>query len=219
MLLVLLAVAHAAIPPLYAQPEPTDIATAFEDYAKGQGKSGPATQIRCAPLVEGVVLCFRYVHDGHLTYVTQSEAVAWHADDPALVAAATAQAATLDDARFERMPVADMPGAVYWVSRKGDGLDGAAFLDPRRLDRVAGGPAVVAMPAAGTLLFWRPDGGDLDRIVAVGVRRMADASDHPISDRIFRWDGTVWRVWGETVPNDASTTAGASGSGSGSGTR
>jgi hypothetical protein len=213
MLLLLLTVARAAIPPLYPQPEPADIAVAFEEYAKGQGKSGPATRIRCAPLAEGVVLCFRYVHEGRLTYVTQSEVVTWHADEPALIAAATAQATAIDDARFERTPVADTPGAVYWVSRKGDGLDGAAFLDPRRLERVAGGPVVVAMPAAGTLLFWRPDGGELDRIVAIGVRRMADASDHPISDRVYRWDGTAWRVWGKAVPKDAS------GSGSGSGTR
>src|SRR5678815_5721014 len=82
MLLVLLAVARAAIPPLYPQPEPADIETAFEAYATGQGKSGPATQIRCAPLAEGVVLCFRYLRDGRLTYVTQTEAVTWHADEP-----------------------------------------------------------------------------------------------------------------------------------------
>jgi hypothetical protein len=209
MLLALLAVALAAVPPLYAQPEPADIAKAFEEYAKGQGKSGPATQIRCAPLAEGMVLCFRYLHDGRLKYVTQSEVVAWHANEAALVAAATAHAASIEDARFERTTVADTAGAVYWVSRKGDGLDGAAFLDPRRLERVAGGPVVVAMPEAGTLLFWRPDGGELDRIVAVGVRRMADASDHPISDRVYRWDGTQWKVWGQAVP----------GAGSGSGAR
>ncbi len=213
MLLALIVTARAAIPPLYAQPEPADIGTVFEAYAKGQGKSGPATQIRCAPLADGIVLCFRYVHDGRLTYVTQTEVVTWHADEQALVAAATEQALAMDDARFERTPIADTPGAVYWVSRKGDGLDGAAFLDPRRLERVAGGPVVVAMPAANTLLFWRPDGGELDRIVAIGARRMADASDHPISDRVYRWDGTVWRVWGQAVPKDAA------GSGSGSGTR
>jgi hypothetical protein len=213
MLLAFLAQALAAVPPLYPQPEPADIATAFEEYAKGQGKSGAATRIRCRPLAEGIVLFFRFLDEGRLKYVTQSEVVAWRADDATLVAAATAHAATIDDARFERTPVDGTPGAAYWVSRKGDGLDGAAFLDPRRLERVAGGPVVVAMPAAGTLLFWRPDGGELDRIVAVGVRRMADASDHPISDRVYRWDGTVWRVWGQAVPKDEP------GSGSGSGTR
>lgn len=209
MLAAFLTVAFAAVPPLYPQPEPPDIAVAFEEFAKGQGKSGPATQIRCAPLADGIVLCFRYLHDGRLKYVTQSEVVAWHAGDAALVAAATARAAEIDDARFERTPVPDTPGAMYWVSRKGDGLDGAAFLDPRRLQRVAGGPVVVAMPAANTLLFWRPDGGELDRIVAIGVRRMADASDHPISDRVYRWDGTEWKVWGQAVPRPETGTGGA----------
>jgi hypothetical protein len=211
MLLALLALARAAIPALYPQPEPADIGEAFAGYAKSQGRSGPATEIRCRPLAEGLTLCFRYLEGGHLKYVTQSEAVAWHADDDALLAAARATAAGLDDARFERTAIADTPDAVYWVSGRGDGLDGAAFLDPKRLERIAGGPVVVAAPSAGTFLFWRPGTGEADRILAVGVRRMADAADHPICDRLYRWDGTAWRVWGQAVPKQAE--------GSGSGTR
>jgi hypothetical protein len=213
LLPAIFAVAHAAIPPLYAQPEPADVAVAFAELAGSQGRSGPAAEIRCRPLAEGLLLCFRYLEDGRLRYVTRADAVAWHADDGALLDAATARATTLDDARYERTAIADTEGGVYWVSKKGDGLDGAAFLDPRRLDRVAGGPVVVAVPTSTTLLFWRPGNDEVDRIMAVGVRRMADAADHPISDRIYRWDGTAWRVWGRAVPEDPS------GSGSGSGTR
>ncbi len=215
MLLAVLALAHAAMPPLYPQPEPADIAPAFAEYAKAQGKSGPATEIRCRPLADGLALCFRYLESGRLKYVTQSDVVAWHADDAALVAAATAQAAALDDARFTRTTIPDTADAVYWVSQKGDGLDGAAFLDPRRLERIAGGAVVVAMPSADTFLFWRPGSGETDRILAVGVRRMADASDHPVSDRVYRWDGTEWRVWGRAV----SETGSGSGSGKASETR
>jgi hypothetical protein len=194
--------ALAEVPPLYPQPEPPDVAAAFEALANAEGRTGPAADVRCSPYADGIVLCFRFDDGGKRKYVTEADVVAWRADDAALVSAATARAAALDDARFERTAIADTAGGVYWVSRRGDGLDGAAFLDPRRLERIAGGPVVVAMPTASTFLFWRPDGGEVDRIVAVGVRRMADAADHPVSDRVYRWDGTRWRVWGQAVPSE-----------------
>ena len=40
---------------------------------------------------------------------------------------------------------------------------------------------------------------DFDKVVAVGVRRMVDASAVPVSPRIYSWDPRTeaWTVWGE----------------------
>lgn len=104
----------------------------------------------------------------------------------------------------------------YFVRAVGDGFDAAALLRPELLAELAGASPVVAVPEDGTVLWWVPGDPDFDKMVAVGVRRMVEASDSPVSSRIYRHTGTEWSTWGEVrgniaLPEPASAVQGASG--------
>lgn len=103
----------------------------------------------------------------------------------------------------------------YFVRAAGDGFDAAALLRPELLTELAGASPVVAVPEVGTVVWWVPGDPDFDKMVAVGVRRMVEASDSPVSSRIYRHTGTEWSIWGEVrgniaLPESASAGQGAS---------
>ena len=85
----------------------------------------------------------------------------------------------------------------YFVRSEGDGFDAAALLRPALLAQLASAEPVVAVPEDGTFLWWVPGDADFDKMVAVGVRRMMEASTRSVSPRIYRHNGTEWTVWGE----------------------
>ena len=85
----------------------------------------------------------------------------------------------------------------FWVANTADGLDSAGLLHPNGLAAAAGAPPVVAVPGKHTFVMWVPGDADFDKVLAVGVRRMFEASSHPISPLVYRWDDDKWVVWGE----------------------
>ena len=95
-----------------------------------------------------------------------------------------------------------MPGAVFWVSQVGDGRDVAGLLYPERLREIAGTTPVIGVPAVGTFLMWIPGDADIDKVMAVGVRRIFEAAEHPVSDKVYRWHNGAWLVWGEVAVPD-----------------
>ena len=105
-------------------------------------------------------------------------------------------------ARLAERTVADMEGR-YFVAEVGDGQDAAPFLAPLALERLLGAHPVLACPADGAVLAWVPGSADLDKVVAVGVRKAHDSASHPVSPRVYTWDGAGWVVWGEAVSTPA----------------
>ncbi len=96
--------------------------------------------------------------------------------------------------------VVDMPHR-YLVLATDDGWAAAGLLRPDLVaQRLGGLPIRVAMPAQGLLVAYKPMGPALDRVMAIGVREMHDASERRLSPKVFEWDGTAWSPFGEAVP-------------------
>lgn len=190
--------ARAALPPpVQPSPEPADVESEYRAFAEEQGRSGDATELVCRALAEQVELCFTWMDGTTRRYVTRSQLAAW-GEDPSTVAKRAMDAANQawQGQRATPRTVEGMKGT-YWVSARGDGLDGAGLLEHDRLVAIAGAEPVVAVPAHGTLLFWVPGDADFDKVMAVGVRRIYDASNHPVSPLIYRWQDGEWKVWGQ----------------------
>lgn len=177
--------------------EPVDVVSAFRAEAAALGRKGDAAELACRDLAEQLMLCF--VAGDERRYVTRAELVAWGEDLAAVEARAKVAALAGFNADRPAMMAVDGLSGRYWLSAEGDGLDAAALLYPERLAAIVGGEPVVAVPAAGVLLMWVPGDKDLDKVMAVGVRQMHDASEHPVSSRIYRWNGQKWVVWGQAV--------------------
>lgn len=166
--------------------------------ARADGASGEAAIPACHRVATGLLMC--------AAPIASPQTIAMMAD---LVAAGTtlsavmaSQGAALED-HWEGKPagthaVEGMKGR-YFVRAAGDGHDAAGMLRPDLLAGLAQGDPVVAVPEDGTLLWWTPGDSEFDKMVAVGVRRMVDASEAPVSARIYRWnaDSEAWAVWGE----------------------
>ena len=179
--------------------EPGDVRFAFGEHAAAQGLSGDAAAIVCDDLAERLSLCFTFLEGETRRYVTKADLKAWSLDREVLRAKALAGAAgKVGSGRPAATSVEG--GGSYWLSAESDGWDVAALLQPEVLAKVTGAPRpVVAVPQRNTLLAWNPGVEELDTILAVGVRRMHDAAEKPVSPLLYRWDGTRWQVWGEAI--------------------
>ncbi len=150
----------------------------------------------CTELSEGLNLCTACGSRP----VRVTEPAEWGLDMAAVSAAVSERAAAaLTDERPVRQVIADMPGAAYWVSQVGDGYDAAGLLHPDRLFEIAGTTPVIGVPAVGTFLMWIPGDAETDKVMAVGVRRIFESAEYPVSDKVYRWHNGAWRVWGEVV--------------------
>ena len=179
--------------------EPSDVEALYREWARGEGRTGAERELVCEAWAEGVDLCFTWVSEGRRKRVTRADLARWGADAETVRAAVHARTSSAVGA--EQFTVHEVEGVTgrYWTRTEADGLDAAALLHPERLEAALGGRPVVAVPSDRALVAWLPGEDELDRIVAIGVRRMMEASDHPVSARVYRWDGTAWQVWGEAV--------------------
>lgn len=153
----------------------------------------------CRLLAEDLSLCFVKGKGDELDYVTADDLKAWGLDLAAVEALARdASKAGFSPGRPAQASVEGMSGR-YWVSSEADGLDAAGLLWPDRLAEIAGATPVVAVPAQGVLMFWVPGEDAMDKVLAVGARKIQAAAEQPVSRKIYRWDGARWAVWGEAV--------------------
>ena len=164
-----------------------------------QTRAAPASGYVCRQISEGLALCAacgeRLLRDAELEpHSTTGEDV--------LALLATRSATLVTDQRLARQEIADMPAAAYWVSQVGDGFDAAGLLHPEKLSAIAGTTPVIGIPTVGTFLMWIPGDAELDKIMAVGVRRIFEEASHPVSDKVYRWHNGAWVVWGEVVESD-----------------
>lgn len=177
--------------------EPEGVVAAYAEAATKRGRVGAAARPDCRPAFDGLLFCLTLVTPDGWRYATVSDVKAWKmtSEQAHRQAAERLRAMSVKD-RLKAQTVQGVPGA-YFAARLDDGQDAAPLLVPERLAAHLGGPPVVAIPAQGALVAWVPDNPELDTVVAVGVRRMYEASDHAISPRIYRWGKDGWMVWGE----------------------
>ena len=87
-------------------------------------------------------------------------------------------------------------GGDWWQAETVDGYHSLVFLRPDWLDAVGATP-VVAAPAKGVVIAWNSGDSENDQIMAVGVRRIFESHQAPVSPLIFKRSEGAWVVWGE----------------------
>lgn len=183
--------------------EPVDVEAQYRAWASANGVVGPAAELVCQPFAEAAKLCFSRPKGKGRAWWTQADGK----DAAALLAAGKGKPAEA----IGRLEPQQVEGYTlrYWVAAKGDGRDHTAVLFPEELRAKVGGDFVVAAPARGVLVVWRP-GEDMtfDKVVAVGVRRMYDTLPDPVSPLVYKWDGSVWKVWGQAIAADPTSPGG-----------
>lgn len=181
--------------------EPPEEQVRFRERRAAAGVSGPAAELSCSPFAESVALCLTVAVDDGYRYVTRADLEAWAFTVEQALAAARARAqASVGPARPERVSVVDM-AYTYRMSAEGDGLDHAAFLAPDALVAALGAEVRVAAPTRDVLLAWAAEGEELDRVMAVGVARISEAGEHPVTSKVYTWDPVAagWVVWGQAT--------------------
>ncbi|HCH61900.1 MAG: hypothetical protein CL927_20010 [Deltaproteobacteria bacterium] len=180
------------------------VASVMEDQlssaALAAGASGNAAVPACRRMAPELLLCVQSPYaPGRVAMMAEVVAAGQSLDG------AFATARDQVEAAWARVPArtfsVDGIAGQYYVRSGGDGFDAAALLRPELLARLAGGVPVVAVPEDGTVVWWVPGHADFDKMVAVGVRRMAEASSAPVSSRIYQHTGTKWSTWAEVRGN------------------
>jgi hypothetical protein len=179
--------------PIVPTVSPPDLPAAYALAAMEKGLSGSAVVQACQILDEGVPLCFRVEREGRRDWFSLGEAEEWGLS---LEGLATAVRLESEANPFVEVRVED--GGHWWQVEAVDGREALVFLHPIWLERV-GPNAVVAAPASGLVLAWESGDEGNDKIMAVGVRRIFEEANSPVSPKIFRHTKQGWKVWGEAV--------------------
>jgi len=195
------ALAHAAVPtsvrPVAA---PDDAPAQFAEWASSRGRAGEALACR-EVWPDELRVCLTVVEETVRRWVSDRDLAAWGVDLDGLVRTVGERARAPLAHRPRATSIDDMPGT-YWLSAEGDGWDAALLLRPEWIVARAGGaPVLVAAPSDGTVLAWRPGDAALDKVMAVGARRMFDAHPAGVTAVVHQWDGEKWSPFGEAVPS------------------
>ncbi|MFT5583753.1 MAG: hypothetical protein ACI9VR_001334 [Cognaticolwellia sp.] len=178
-------------PVLVASVETRDIHQLFGEYARDQGWSGAESKLACKVLAGPLTLCLKAEDQGKRRYVTQADLETWQLDE----VQAHAQAAKI----LEQSPwvvVQIEGGGHYFQAKTAPGHESTVFLHPEWLVDLGETPRIAA-PARGVVVAW-PDGDEeLDRIMAVGVRKMSDELPERLSPMVLSWNGQAWVAWGQ----------------------
>lgn len=183
--LLLFAFSASASPAVGAVMEPDDVVEQYRLHANSKGKQGPDAELLCKTAVEGLQVCASVLDGKTWRYAT-------HAD-----AEVTSPTEALKGPRlgFVRKSVDGIGG--YWVRSENDGREGLIFVRPEALKMLTPAELVVAWPQPGVVIAWVPGNPSLDQVLSVGVAKMVEATNHPISQKLYRHDGEEWLVWGE----------------------
>lgn len=188
---VLFSLAVGASPRVGAVMEPEDVVEQYRAHASSKGKSGAEAELLCKPAVEGLQVCASVIEGNSWRYAT-------HADVEVKAPTETLSGPKLG---FQRKSVEGIGG--YWVRSENDGLEGMVFVQPELLKALTPAGVVVAWPQPGVVIAWVPGNPSLDQVLSVGVVKMLEASQHPISSKGYRHDGDEWLVWGEAKAPEA----------------
>lgn len=188
---------QASAPTLVASVETRDIHELFREYAQDQGWSGPQAKLACEVLAGPLTLCLKVEEEGKRRYVTQGDLSAWRLDlDQAQAKAGERVLAS----PWTRVEIEG--GGHYLQAKTAPGHEGTVFLHPEWLEDLGASPRIAA-PARGVVLAWGAGDADLDRIMAVGVRKMADELPESLSPMALSWNGQAYVVWGQAKAKGA----------------
>jgi hypothetical protein len=189
--LLLLLAASPAAPRVDPGLEPADVEAQYRAWATSQKRAGPAAELVCGPFADGLRLCFSRMVGKKRVHFTQ-------ADGRTLPQLVDAGVGTDEEAlaRLEEVRVEGFT-RTYLLSAKGDGRDHVPALHPAALQKRLGPDVSIAAPARGVLVAWAPGDPEFDKVVAVGVLKMYETLDDPVSPALYRWDGTAWVAWAE----------------------
>lgn len=194
-------IASAAIP-LSVRPvaAPDDAPALFAEWASERGRAGEVLACRDV-WPDELLVCFTFEQDSVRRWVSDRDLAAWEVDLDGLVRAVADRAKAPLAQRPRATRIDDMAGT-YWLSAEGDGWDAALLLRPEWIvARVGGAPVLVAVPVDGTVLAWRPGDAALDKVLAVGARKMFEAQPAGVTAVVHEWDGERWRAFGEAKPS------------------
>ena len=189
----------AALPAGDFLPQPTtvDERMAQGERLRAQGKTGTAAELACEDLVlNELYLCFRRVEGEVARFVTQAELAAWGASTADL----RARAASLLTTNPLQLRTIDGGGHYYEVICP-PGREAVVLLHPEWLMSVGPVP-LVTNPVYGVMLVWDARDPEVNKIVAVGARKMFDGYPLPISPLVYRWNGAGFVAWGDARPRD-----------------
>jgi hypothetical protein len=202
--LLLVSVCVAQVPdgvlPLVERP---GIQISWSEQARAGGAEGEAAVLACRMFAEDLALCFTTpeAEGPQRRMVTLADLSGWEADLAAVEAKALeAVAAGVSETRPQIVQV-EGDSRSYLLSAEGDGLDQAGLFHPAALQaRFEGAPVAVGIPARGVLIAFPLGDRELETIVAVGIRRLWETVEEPITPAVYSWDGQGWKVWGQATP-------------------
>lgn len=170
--------------------EPVDVEAHYRAWALGQGRPPERAELVCRSFTEAARLCFVWRAADRRVYLTRADGLE--------VAGAEALARVEAGASLEALKAQTVEGmtGTYWLRAEGDGRDHAPLLAPEALAAKVGAGVVVGVPNRGALVAWVPGDPAFDRVVAAGVYRMHTTLPDPVTEVLFQWDGTDWKVWG-----------------------
>ena len=173
---------------------PLDAPDQYAEYMRSQGRSDV---LACEPVWRDAALqCWKY---GAGSWATRADLREWGTSHEALVASTTERARTALAAGWTEVTVPGITGS-YFEAPDPDGLAHAAVFLPELLRQVTGGQTVyVSAPVEGVLLAWQPGNAELNHAIAVGARKMFDASTSPSTPVVFQHTGR-WVPFAEATP-------------------
>lgn len=187
------------LPLLLPAPERTYLASVetrsvhqlYGEYARGQGLEGPDARLSCKLLADPLTLCLKVEEEGKRRYVSQGDLQRWELTD---VRARELAAGAVEDNPWQQVPIDG--GGHYHQVKADPNRASAALLHPEWLSTLGPNP-VVAVPARGVVVGWSAGDPELDKIMAVAVRRMYDELPEPLSPVALSWTDKGWRTWGQ----------------------
>ena len=195
--LVVLGAGLAETPQLQVTAEPKDVVVLYQEAAKAAGYEGAALLPACREWSPHFFMCFMVEEDEVRRMVHLGDLGAWGMSLEQAEAAARVRAQGSFTMESGREVYPEGMGASYWVFDSGDGLASTALLLPRELEKHLGGMPNIAVPGRDLVIAWVPGDPEFDRMIAIGVRRLYEESDQPVSPVVMRRNGKGWTRWGE----------------------
>jgi hypothetical protein len=187
----------AETPRLQVTAEPKDVVVLYREAAEAAGYEGAALLPACREWSSHFFMCFMVEEEGMRRMVHLGDLGEWGMSLEEAEATASVRALGSFVMESGREVHPEGMSASYWVFDRGDGLASSALLLPRELEKHLGGTPNIAVPGRDLVIAWVPGDPDFDRMIAIGVRRLYEESDQPVSPVVMRWNGKGWARWGE----------------------
>jgi hypothetical protein len=198
-LLLSLSLGHAKPPVVRVSAEPSEVVSLYQEAALQAGLEGAALLPACKKWSATFFMCFMLEENETQRMVHLGDLSAWETTLEELESVAReAGSIVLSEGRAREVRVEGIAPS-YRVFNEGDGWDASILFFPEQLQALLGGEPVLAVPSRGLVIAWIPGDPELDQVVAVGVRRIYEQAEQPISPVVVHWTGS-WTRWGEARP-------------------